>query len=84
VSHTSLTERAAGITPLVAAYAQSLGLSRPAWGLAVGTLVLIKVPLVVALGQVGTTGVWIALAAGEVVSALCALAVLRRLRPTTP
>lgn len=70
---------AAGVTPLVAAHAQSLGLPRPAWALAVGTLALVKVPLVVVLGRAGADGVWVALAAGEVVSAGCALVVLRRL-----
>lgn len=75
---------ASGITPLVAAYAQSLGLARPAWVLAVGTLAVVKVPLLLVLGQAGATGVWLALAAGEVVSALCALAVLRRLRQAVP
>ncbi|QUF04344.1 MATE family efflux transporter [Actinosynnema pretiosum subsp. pretiosum] len=72
---------AAGITPLVAGYAQSLGATRQAWALAVGTLALVRAPLVVVLGGGGTTGVWVALAAGEVGSALCALVVLRRLRP---
>nr|WP_237551281.1 MATE family efflux transporter [Streptomyces sp. SID8367] len=74
----------AGIGPLVAAYAQSLGRPKPAYLLSVGSLVLLKVPLVVALGRLGSGGVWAALAAGELASAAVALVLLRRLRSPTP
>ncbi|GAB3431493.1 MATE family efflux transporter [Flindersiella endophytica] len=67
----------AGVAPLVSAYFQSLGRPRPSYLISIGTLVAIKVPLVLALGRAGTTGVWIALAAGEIVTALSAWFVLR-------
>ena len=70
---------AAGLTPLVSAYFQALGRPRPSYVLSVGTLLLVKVPLVLALGRTGPTGTWVALAAGEVLSAGVALLVLYRL-----
>ncbi|MEV7325267.1 hypothetical protein [Streptomyces sp. NPDC093970] len=74
----------AGIGPLVASYAQALGRPTPAYLLTLGTLLLIKVPLVVALGRLGTGGVWAALASGELATAAVALLLLRRLRGNTP
>ncbi|TFH69830.1 MATE family efflux transporter [Cellulomonas sp. HD19AZ1] len=68
---------AAGVSPLVAAYFQALGRPRPAYLLTLGTLVVVKVPLVLGLGAAGPTGTWVALAAGEVVGAVVALVVLR-------
>ena len=70
---------AAGVTPLVSAYFQALGRPRPSYVLSVGTLLLVKVPLVLALGHAGPTGTWTGLAAGELLSAGIALLVLRRL-----
>ena len=70
---------AAGVTPLVSAYFQALGRPQPSYALSVGTLLLLKVPLVLALGRAGPTGAWTGLAAGEVLSAGIALLVLRRL-----
>jgi Na+-driven multidrug efflux pump len=69
-----------GVTPLISAYFQSLGRPRPSYLISVGTLLAIKVPLVLALGHTGPAGVWISLVAGELVSALVSLATLRRLR----
>ena len=69
----------AGVTPLVSAYFQALGRPRPSYVISVGTLVLVKVPLVLALGHTGPTGTWTGLAAGELVSAGIALLVLRHL-----
>lgn len=74
----------AGIGPLVAAYAQSLGRPAPAYLISIGTLLLIKVPLIADLGRMGTTGVWTALATGEVATAASALLLLRRLHGATP
>ncbi|MFE5338639.1 MATE family efflux transporter [Isoptericola sp. NPDC056578] len=68
----------AGVTPLVSAYFQALGRARPSYVLSVGTLLVLKVPLVLALGPQGPTGTWVALAAGEVLSAACAFVVLHR------
>jgi putative MATE family efflux protein len=71
---------AAGVAPLVSAYFQSLGRPVPSYLISVGSLVIIKVPLLLALGRTGSTGIWISLAAGEVTSACAAYTVLRRLR----
>ncbi len=69
---------AAGLTPLISAYFQALGRPRPSYLLSVGTLVAVKVPLVLVLGHtLGTTGIWVAIALGEVVSAVAAVVVLR-------
>lgn len=73
-----------GIAPLVAAYFQALGRPAPAYLLTVGTLLLIKVPLIAAFGRLGTGGVWAALAAGEVGTAAVALVLLHRLQPAPP
>lgn len=70
---------AAGVPPLVSAYFQALGRPRPSYLISVGSLLLVKVPLVLALGRSGPTGAWTGLAAGELVSAGVALLVLRRL-----
>ncbi|MFF4558812.1 MATE family efflux transporter [Streptomyces sp. NPDC001422] len=69
----------AGIAPLVAAFFQATGRPAPAYVISIGAVVLIKMPLTVALARFGTTGVWTALAAGELVTAALALLLLRRL-----
>ena len=68
----------AGIAPVAAAYCQAFGRPRAAFAISLGTLVLIRVPLVLLGGAAGPLGVWVALAAGEVVSAAVALVILRR------
>jgi putative MATE family efflux protein len=69
---------AAGATPLVSAYFQSLGRPRPSYLLSLGSLLVIKIPLVVVLGRGGgTSGIWLSLACGELASALAALLTLR-------
>jgi putative MATE family efflux protein len=67
----------AGVTPLVSAYCQSIGRPAPSYLISIGSLLGVKTPLVLTLGRTGTTGVWAALAVGELASALLALAVLR-------
>ncbi|MGW1128976.1 MATE family efflux transporter [Streptomyces sp. NPDC002526] len=69
----------AGIAPLAAAYAQSLGRPAPAYLISIGSLLLIKVPLVATLGRLGANGVWAALSAGELATAAGAALLLRRL-----
>jgi putative MATE family efflux protein len=71
---------AAGITPLASAYFQSVGRAAPAFLLSTGTLLLIKVPLVLAAGRTTVTGIWISIATGEVASALVAMLYLRYCR----
>jgi putative MATE family efflux protein len=63
----------AGVTPLVSAYCQAVGRAGPSYLISIGTLLLVKAPLVLLLGRTGATGVWTALALGELVSATLAL-----------
>lgn len=66
-----------GIPPLVSAYFQALGRPRPSYAISIGTLVLVKLPLVLLLAGAGPTGIWIALPVGEALSAGVAWALLR-------
>jgi Na+-driven multidrug efflux pump len=75
---------AAGVTPLISAYSQSLGRPALSYAISIGTLVAVKGPLVIALAHTGETGVWTALALGEILSALAATLLLRRLRLGRP
>ncbi|PJI86606.1 MATE family efflux transporter [Luteimicrobium subarcticum] len=70
---------AAGVAPLVSAYFQAIGRPRPSYVISLGTLLVLKVPLVVVLGRLGVIQTWVALAAGEAAAAAVALVVLRRL-----
>ncbi|MFB9693571.1 MATE family efflux transporter [Amorphoplanes digitatis] len=72
---------AAGVAPLVSAYFQSLGRATPSYLISVGTLLAVKVPVILVAGAAGTTGIWIGIAAGELLSALVALVLLRRVSP---
>ena len=74
----------AGVPPLVSAYFQALGRPKPSYLISVGTLVVVKAPLVLALGHAGASGVWVALTAGQLVSAAAALALLRTSHPDGP
>ncbi|HEX9337892.1 MAG TPA: MATE family efflux transporter, partial [Pseudonocardiaceae bacterium] len=67
----------AGVAPLVSAYFQSLGRPRPSYVISIGTLVALKAPLVLVLGGLGVTGVWVSLPAGELAAAAIALVMLR-------
>lgn len=68
---------ATGIAPVVSAYFQSVGQPKPSYLLSLGTLLVIKIPLVIALGRIGTNGIWVGLAVGELVTALIAMVVLK-------
>ncbi|MFI7704099.1 MATE family efflux transporter [Nonomuraea sp. NPDC049480] len=71
---------AAGVAPLASAYFQSLGHARPSYLISLGTLLLIKIPLVLGFSSLGETGIWISLAAGELASAAPAAILLYRHR----
>jgi putative MATE family efflux protein len=73
----------AGIAPLVAGYAQALGRPAPAYLVSLGTLLLVKVPLIAVLSRLGTDGVWAGVAAGEAASAAVSFVLLLRLRGAT-
>ena len=71
---------AAGVVALaahpIAAAFQALGSHASSYLISVGTLLLLKVPLVLLLGALGPVGIWIALPAGEALAATAAIAVL--------
>jgi Na+-driven multidrug efflux pump len=46
--------------------------------LSIGTVILLKIPLVIALVRFGPTGIWMALPLGEAASAAVALLLLRK------
>lgn len=69
-----------GLAPLVSGLFQAVGEPRPSYALSIGTVLLIRLPLVALLGLTGPTGIWIALPLGEALSALAALALVRRSR----
>ncbi len=73
----------AGIAPLVSGYLQALGQARGSYLISLGSILLIKVPLVLALAGVAPMGIWFALPAGEVGSCLLAVGLLawRRRQP---
>lgn len=68
----------AGVPPLVSAYFQALGFPAPSYAISIGTLLVLKLPLMLLLGMLGPIGIWIALPAGEALSALAAWLLLRR------
>lgn len=60
----------AGVAPLVSGYFQALGRAFGSYVISIGSLVAVKVPLVLALSGAGPGGVWVALAVGEFVACL--------------
>jgi len=71
----------AGIAHIVSAYFQTLGAPTASYLISIGTLVGIRLPLVLALGAAGPLGIWIALPLGEALSALGAALMLRQFAP---
>ncbi|HEY6788367.1 MAG TPA: MATE family efflux transporter [Trebonia sp.] len=80
----ALAFAAYGVTPLVCAYFQSVGKPKPSYLLSLGTLLAVKIPLVITLGRAGPNGLWTGLAAGELASALIALIILKLMDPLPP
>ncbi|MER5998350.1 MATE family efflux transporter [Nonomuraea angiospora] len=75
----------AGVPPLISAYFQSLGRAAPSYLISIGTLLIIKVPLVLALGMRGPGGIWISLPIGEAISVVAAAGLLWRFgKPAIP
>ncbi|GIG30142.1 hypothetical protein Cma02nite_27420 [Cellulomonas marina] len=70
-----------GLVPVVAACCQAVGRPRPSYVLTLGTLVAVRIPAVLVAAPHGTRAVLPALAVAEVLSAVCAAAVLRLAGP---
>lgn len=66
-----------GVAPLVSAYFQAIGRATPSYLISIGTLVAIKLPLVALLATLGPVGIWASIPAGEALSAVVALLLLR-------
>ena len=58
----------AGITPLASAYFQALGQVGPSYLLSIGTVVALKIPLVLVCSLAGPHGTWAAIPLGEALS----------------
>lgn len=67
----------AGIPTLISAYFQALGKPSSSYAISIGTVLAIKLPLVIWLGNNGLTGIWWAIAIGEAISALAAGIIFR-------
>lgn len=68
-----------GVAPLISAYFQALGRPRPSYLISIGTLVAIRLPLLIGLSHFGTLGLLISFPAAEALTAGAALLLLRRL-----
>ncbi|MGC3994847.1 MAG: MATE family efflux transporter [Propionicimonas sp.] len=73
----AITFTFAGIPPLVSAYFQAIGRPVPSYLISIGTLLAIKIPLVAVLSAWGPLGIWASIPAGEALSAVAALLILR-------
>ncbi|HET9126645.1 MAG TPA: MATE family efflux transporter [Propionibacteriaceae bacterium] len=80
----ALSYPVAGLVGLVAAAFQSIGRGLPSLWLSVGTLAAIKLPAVLVLATLGLLGLWASFPAGELLSALVAVAALRRIAASRP
>ena len=67
-----------GLVGLTAAWYQSRGYARPSFVLSVGTVLVVKLPVLLALSTYGTQGIWWAFPVGEAVSAVAAWWLWRR------
>ena len=67
-----------GLVALTAAWYQSRGYARPSFILSVGTILLVKLPVLLVLARFGTQGIWWAFPVGEALSALAAWWLWRR------
>jgi putative MATE family efflux protein len=72
----------AGIAPLFSARFQALGRAWPSYLISIGTILVVKVPLLAAFSRLGTTGVWAAFPVAELTSATITLLILGRARLT--
>ncbi|MER5623523.1 MATE family efflux transporter [Streptosporangium sp. NPDC002544] len=69
----------AGVATLVSAYFQALGRARPSYVISIGSIVAVRVPLLLAFSLFGTLWLWISFPVAEIVVAGAAMLILRRL-----
>jgi putative MATE family efflux protein len=67
-----------GIVPLLSARFQALGRPGPSYLISIGSVLAVKVPLLIGLGHLGASGVWASFPAAELIAASLALLVLHR------
>ena len=67
-----------GIVPLLSARFQALGRPGPSYLISIGSVLAVKVPLLIGLGHLGAIGVWASFPAAELIAAGLALLVLHR------
>ncbi|RBM18715.1 MATE family efflux transporter [Streptomyces sp. PT12] len=68
----------AGVATLVAAYFQALGRARPSYLISIGSIVGVRVPLLLLASLAGTTWLWSSFPVAELVTAAAAWLILRR------
>ncbi len=73
----------AGVGPLVAASFQAVGRRGPAYLISAGTILLVRIPMLLALDRFGTSGVLASFPTAEFAVAGLALSVLHRYRAST-
>jgi Na+-driven multidrug efflux pump len=73
-----------GLVGLTAAWYQSRGFARPSFILSVGTVMVVKLPVLLAFSLLGIPGIWWAFPVGEALSALAAWWLWRRPIGTSP
>lgn len=74
----SLSYPLGGLVGLTAAWYQSLGRARPSFILSVGTLLVVKLPVLLLLGIFGVPAIWWAFPVGEALAAAAAFWLWRR------
>lgn len=74
----------AGVTTLLSAYFQTLGRARPSYLISIGSIVAVRVPILLIFGAFGTLWLWISFPAAEAVAATASIVILRRLEPRRP
>jgi putative MATE family efflux protein len=68
----------AGVTTLVSAYFQTLGRARPSYVISIGSIVAIRVPLLLMFSLFGTLGLWISFPVAEIATAAASMLILSR------
>jgi putative MATE family efflux protein len=76
----ALTYLFAGVSPLIASCFQAVGRRGPAYLISAGTILLVRIPVLLAFSRFGTSGVLVSFPAAEFTAATLALFILHRYR----